>query len=127
MSIDGKILVVNGANDSATKEIYHTISEKMSNELESHQLQKSLTTTILQIKKKLSDNSRQFPFLHISDTIFIYNYFQSCQLFCFSPSADSIYTIIAAIAKERFLFQVSFVPRFVLCQENNHKPSLRLQ
>ena len=34
MSIDGKILVVNGANDSATKEIYHTISEKMSNELE---------------------------------------------------------------------------------------------
>jgi hypothetical protein len=27
-------LVVNGANDSATKEIYHTISEKMSNELE---------------------------------------------------------------------------------------------
>ena len=33
MSIDGKILVVNGANDSATKEIYHTISEKMSNEL----------------------------------------------------------------------------------------------
>ena len=79
------------------------------------------------VKKKLSDNSRQFPFLHISDTIFIYNYFQSCQLFCFSPSADSIYTIIAAIAKERFLFQVSFVPRFVLCQENNHKPSLRLQ
>ena len=34
MSINGKILVVNGANDSATKEIYHTISEKMSNELE---------------------------------------------------------------------------------------------
>ena len=34
MSIDGKILVVNGENDSATKEIYHTISEKMSNELE---------------------------------------------------------------------------------------------
>ena len=34
MSIDGKILVVNGANDSATKEIYHTISEKVSNELE---------------------------------------------------------------------------------------------
>ena len=33
MSIDGKILVVNGANDSATKEIYHTISEKVSNEL----------------------------------------------------------------------------------------------
>ena len=33
MSINGKILVVNGANDSATKEIYHTISEKMSNEL----------------------------------------------------------------------------------------------
>ena len=34
MSIDGKILVVNGENDSATKEIYHTISEKVSNELE---------------------------------------------------------------------------------------------
>ena len=34
MSIDGKILVVNGANDSATKEIYHTIIEKVSNELE---------------------------------------------------------------------------------------------
>ena len=33
MSIDGKILVVNGENDSATKEIYHTISEKVSNEL----------------------------------------------------------------------------------------------
>jgi len=33
MSINGKILVVNGANDSATKEIYHTISEKVSNEL----------------------------------------------------------------------------------------------
>ena len=30
MSIDGKILVVNGANDSATKEIYHTICEKLS-------------------------------------------------------------------------------------------------
>ena len=34
MSIDGKILVVNGANDSETKEIYQTIREKMSNELE---------------------------------------------------------------------------------------------
>ena len=34
MSIDGKILVVNGADDSETKEIYHTISEKVSNELE---------------------------------------------------------------------------------------------
>ena len=34
MSIDGKILVVNGANDSETKEIYQTICEKMSNELE---------------------------------------------------------------------------------------------
>ena len=34
MSIDGKILVVNGENDSATKEIYHTIIEKVSNELE---------------------------------------------------------------------------------------------
>ena len=33
MSIDGKIMVVNGENDSATKEIYHTISEKVSNEL----------------------------------------------------------------------------------------------
>lgn len=34
MSIGGKILVVNGANDLVTKEIYNTISEKMSNELE---------------------------------------------------------------------------------------------
>ena len=34
MSIDGKILVVNGANDSETKEIYQTIREKVSNELE---------------------------------------------------------------------------------------------
>ena len=34
MSIDGKILVVNGADDSETKEIYQTIREKMSNELE---------------------------------------------------------------------------------------------
>ena len=34
MSIDGKILVVNGANDSETKEIYQTICEKISNELE---------------------------------------------------------------------------------------------
>ena len=30
MSVDGKTLVVNGENDSATEEIYHTISEKMS-------------------------------------------------------------------------------------------------
>ena len=28
MSIDGKILVVNGENDQETKEIYHNISEK---------------------------------------------------------------------------------------------------
>ena len=28
MSIGGKILVVNGENDQATKEIYHNISEK---------------------------------------------------------------------------------------------------
>ena len=34
MSVDGKILVINGENDSATEEIYHTISEKMSRELE---------------------------------------------------------------------------------------------
>lgn len=34
MSVDGKILVINGENNSATEEIYHTISEKMSRELE---------------------------------------------------------------------------------------------
>ena len=34
MSVDGKILVINGENDSATEEIYHTISEKMSREIE---------------------------------------------------------------------------------------------
>ena len=34
MSVDGKILVINGENDSATKEIYHVIREKMSREIE---------------------------------------------------------------------------------------------
>ena len=34
MKVDGKILVVNGENDAATEEIYHTISEKMSKKLE---------------------------------------------------------------------------------------------
>ena len=34
MSVDGKILVINGENDSATKEIYHVISEKMSRKIE---------------------------------------------------------------------------------------------
>ena len=32
MSLDGKILVVNGENDAETKEIYQRISEKVSKE-----------------------------------------------------------------------------------------------